>query len=60
MPMSFWDLMSIRTQTVDARKRLAPLLEAGIISKEEYVETCIRLSKTWMVVHDYMKEHEYC
>ena len=57
--MNFWDLMRIRGQTVDARIRLEALMEADIISVEEYNEACDRFSRTWHAVRKYMQKHGY-
>ena len=56
--MSFWELMTIRTFTVDARDRIIDLYHKGLIEKQDMIDTCNRFHDTYESVRDFMLQHD--
>lgn len=56
--MSFWELMTIRTFTVDARDRIIDLYHKGLIEKQDMIDTCVRFHDTYELVREFMLQHD--
>ena len=55
--MSFWELMNLRTFTVDARDRIIDMYHQGLIEKQDMIDTCNRFHDTYESVRDFMMQH---
>ena len=56
--MSFWELMNLRTFTVDARDRIIDMYHQGLIEKQDMIDTCNRFHDTYESVRDFMLQHD--
>ena len=56
--MNFWELMTIRTFTVDARDRIIDMYHQGLIEKQDMIDTCNRFHDTYELVRDFMLQHD--
>ena len=55
--MTYRELITLQLFTCYARNRLSALEEVGVISSEDYVESCRRFSNSWQAAEQYGKAH---